>query len=85
MCWPQMLRCVQLFVTLWTVAQRLLSPWYSPSKNIGVGCHFLLQKTFPTQGSNPCVLGLLLWQVDSCLLSHWEAVAGRNIVMEYIK
>ena len=23
------------------------------------GCHFLLQGTFPTQGSNPCLLGLL--------------------------
>ena len=22
---------------------RLLCPWYSPSKNTGVGCHFLLQ------------------------------------------
>ena len=26
---------------------------YSPSKNTGVGCHALLQGTFPTQGSNP--------------------------------
>ena len=25
----------------------------SPGKNIGVGCHFLLQGIFPTQGSNP--------------------------------
>ena len=25
----------------------------SPSKNIGVGCHALLQRIFPTQGSNP--------------------------------
>ena len=31
---------------------------YSPSKNTGVGCHALLQESFPTQGSNwillPC-------------------------------
>ena len=27
-----------------------------PSKNTGVGCHFLLQGIFPTQGSNPCHL-----------------------------
>ena len=27
-----------------------------------MGCHFLLQGIFPTQGSNPC---LLHWQVDS--------------------
>ena len=32
---------------------RLLHPWDSPGKNTGVGCHFLLQAIFPTQGSNP--------------------------------
>ena len=35
---------------------RLLCPWDSPSKNPGVGCHFLLQGIFPTQGQNPCSL-----------------------------
>ena len=30
---------------------RLLHPWNSPGKNTGVGCHFLLQDIFPTQGS----------------------------------
>ena len=34
---------------------RLLCPWNSPGKNIGVGCHFLLQGIFPTQGSNPAI------------------------------
>ena len=28
----------------------------SPGKNTGVGCHFLFQVIFPTQGSNPCLL-----------------------------
>ena len=46
---------------------RLLCPWNSPGKNTGVGCHFLLQRIFLTQGSNP---SLLHWQVDSLLLSH---------------
>ena len=32
---------------------RLLPPWDSPGENSGVGCHFLLQEIFPTQGSNP--------------------------------
>ena len=32
---------------------RLLHPWDSPGKNTGVGCHFLLQGIFPTQGLNP--------------------------------
>ena len=40
----------------------LLCPWDFPGKNSGVGCHSLLQRIFPTQGSNP---GLLHWQVDS--------------------
>ena len=31
---------------------RLLSPWNSPSKNIGVNCHFFLQRIFQIQGSN---------------------------------
>ena len=44
---------------------RLLCPWDFPSKNTGVGCHFLLQGIFPTQGSNWCFLHLLHWQVDS--------------------
>ena len=32
---------------------RLLCPWNSPSKNIGMGSHFLLQGIFLTWGSNP--------------------------------
>ena len=40
---------------------RLLCPQNFPSKNTGVGCHFLLQGIFPTQGSNP---PLLHWQED---------------------
>ena len=34
---------------------RFLCPWNSSSKNTGVGCHFLLQGIFLTQGSNPCL------------------------------
>ena len=32
---------------------RLLCTWDSPGKNTGVGCHSLLQRICPTQGSNP--------------------------------
>ena len=31
----------------------------SPGKNTGANCHALLQGIFPTQGSNPCLLGIL--------------------------
>ena len=52
----------------------LLSLWNFPGKNTGVGCHFLLQEIFLTQGSNPSLLCLLLWQVGSFNTSTtWEA------------
>ena len=63
--WAQPLSCVKLFVTLWTVAHRLLYPWNFPGKNTGAGCHFLLQGIIRTQRSNWHLLGLLHWQVDS--------------------
>ena len=44
---------------------RLLCPWDSPGKNIGVGCHALLQGIFLIQGSNPHLLCLLHWQAGS--------------------
>ena len=40
---------VWLLVTPWTVAHQ---PRGFQGKNTGVGCHFLLQGIFPTQGSN---------------------------------
>ena len=69
------------FATPWTEPAKLLCPWDFPSKNSGVGCHFLLQEIFSTQGSSPHLLQLLHWQVDSLPLSHlgspriWEWVA----------
>ena len=48
---------------------RLLSPWNSSGKNTGVGCHFLLQGIFLTQGSNLRLLCLLHWQLGSLPLA----------------
>ena len=48
---------------------RLLCSWRFPGKNTGVGCHFLLQRIFLTQGSNLSPLYLLHWQADSFPLS----------------
>ena len=45
----------------------------SPGKITGVGCHFLLQGIFPSQGMNLCLLHLLHWQADS-----WETGYGRR-------
>ena len=54
---------------------RLLCPWDFPGKNIGVGCHFLLQGIFLTQGANLCLLNCrqILHQLShqaSSLFSH---------------
>jgi len=53
---------------------RLLCPWEFPGKKTGVGCHFLLQGIFMTQGLNPHLLQLMHWQVNSLPLCHlyWE-------------
>ena len=45
--WKSLSR-VRLFVT-----HGLYSPWNSPCQNTEVGSHSLLQRIFPTQGSNP--------------------------------
>ena len=43
-------------------------PWDFPGKNIGVGCHALLQGIFPTKGLNP---GLLLSHLGSLPLNTY--------------
>ena len=59
--WP-LCHCAQSCPTLWGTTDR--SPPGSPGRNSGVGCHLLLQ------GSNPCLLCLLHWQMDSLPPSH---------------
>ena len=46
---------------------RLFCSWDFPCRNTGVGYHFLLQGSFPSQGLK---LHLLHWQADSLPLSH---------------
>ena len=63
-----MLRCSVVSNSLWRhelQPTRLLCPWNSPGKNTGVGCHFILQGIFPTQGLNSRLLHLRHWQADS--------------------
>ena len=55
------------FVTPWTVACQAALPMGFSRQEYWVGCHFLLQGIFPTQGLNP---GLLHWQTDTLPLSH---------------
>ena len=46
---------------------KLLCPWNSPGKNTGMGCRFLLQGIYLTQGSDP---GLLPCRQILYCLSH---------------
>ena len=65
--------CLTL-ATPWTVALQAPLSMDFPGKNAGVGCHFLLQGIFPTQGLNLC---LLHCQVGSLLLSH-QGIRDKN-------
>ena len=50
-------------------------PWDFSGKNTGVGCRFLLQGIFQTQGLNPHLLWLLHWQTDFyCHWAIWETI-----------
>ena len=53
--------CVQLFVTLWTVAHQAPLSMGFPRQNYWSGLPSLLQGIFLTQGLNPHLLGLLHW------------------------
>ena len=48
--------CARFFATPWTAAHQALLSMNFPGKNTREGCHFLLQRIFPTQGSNPGLL-----------------------------
>ena len=68
-----------LFDSLWPRGlkpTRLLRPWDFSGKNTGVGCHFLLQEIFPTQGLKPG-----LWQCRQTLhhLSHQGKINSKWI------
>ena len=63
---------------------RLLCPWDFPGKRTGVGCHFLLQAIFLTQGLN---LGLLPSRQMLYPLSHegiWEEQLFAKLDNEYL-
>ena len=54
-CLPGVCSCSIVSNSLWphgVKLTRLLCPWDFPGKNTAVGCHFLLQGIFWTQGSN---------------------------------
>ena len=44
-----------------------------------MGCHFILQETFPAQGSNLHLLHLLHWQADSLPLVGKEFACNTGV------
>ena len=58
-------------MTPWTVAHQALLSMGFCRQEYWVGCHFLLQGIFWTQGLNP---RLLYWQADSLPLRHLGSI-----------
>ena len=61
--------------SLWPHGQ---SPWDFSGKNTGVGCHFLLQEIFPTQGLKP---GLPHCRLMLYHLSHQGSHKKKTIIL----
>ena len=69
--------------TTWTIAcTRFLHPWDFLGKSTGVGCHFLLQGIFPTQGSNS---GLPHCRQTLYRLSHQGSPENYKTLIKEIK
>ena len=60
-------QCMHVCACVHAQPARLLCPWISKARVLGMGCHFLLQGMFLTQGSN---LGLLHCRQTLYWLSH---------------
>ena len=83
--------CVQFFATPWTKAYqaplsmefsipgKFLPGIFQASKNTRVGCHFLFQGIFLTQGSNLCLLRLCTGRQVLYHCATWEAWPHRNL------
>ena len=60
-----------------------LRPWDFPGKSTGVGCHFLLQGTFLTQGLNPglphCSQMLLLSEPPGKFALHLKRLVKEEV------
>ena len=64
-CIPNCTSCAQLFVTPWTAATKAPLSMGFPRQECWSELQFLPQGDLPTQASNPHLLSLLHWQVNS--------------------
>ena len=80
----QLLSHVRLFESPWTLTHQVPLSMEFPRQDIGVDCHSLLQRIFPTQGSN---LGLLYCrQIHYCLRqgdASFSLYCPALLVLEY--
>ena len=78
--------CPTLFLTPQTVAHQAPLPMGFPSKKTGVGCYFLLQGIFLTQGSNPSLLycrRFLYYSANTTEKPHYKLQTLVKIMDEY--
>ena len=79
--WPKSLQsCSTLFDSMDCATCQAPLSMDSPSKNTGVGCHFLFQRIFPTQGSNPRLLCFLHYRQILYLVSR-QGSPGISLVL----
>ena len=80
-----MLSCSVVSDSLWShglSSAKFLYPGNFPGKNTGAGGHFLLHGIFLTQGSNPCLLQILIVRRMLYHCTTWEALLlSRNSQM----
>ena len=70
------LTCVKLLATPWSIAHQAPLSMKFPGKNTGVGCHFLLQGLFLTQGVS-CLGRQILyywttWEAPNTIITSWS-------------
>ena len=80
----KLLSRVWLFATPWTVVYPVLWSWISSGKCTGVGSYSLLQGIFLTQGSNLCLLHLLVlagrfFTIWATTEAPWKPILKRNL------
>ena len=59
---------------------RLLCPWEFPGNDTGVGCYFLHQGIFPTQGSNPGFLHCRQILYRLSYKGSWSLYPEQNLI-----
>ena len=77
----QLLSCLTLFDSMDYSPPGSSVHGIFPGKNTEVGCHFLLQRIFPSQGSNSCLLCLLHCRQILYHYATWEALIPQTVVL----